>query len=525
MRRRPLPLLLLLAATGCGGELSLSGADYGADYDDYADSGAAPSDTFGFGDGAEDDLPPEDEEDRLALRPALTDVFVFIAAPERDTVTRVNVQTLEVRTIAVGERPTVVRTLPDQQRAVVLNAGESSVTILDGASLTGTTVGIRDNLNRLELAPGGRWSVSWYDPLEDDGTTGFGGAASFNEISLVDLEQTRHVPLVPGFNPKGVAFTPDGSLALVVSDASLAVLDLTEDTPRPTVVSIADPLSAPVAEEVLVARDGSVAFVRQRGRDVITVVDLSTKAVSEVVVGAGPTDVDLTPDGTEVVVVSRTAGELTILDVADPLGTPRVVPFPDSTPLGSLDIGSDGLALLYTTASATNRYATWLTSSDLIELKPLPKPVTALSRTPDGSSLLAVHPVDDAADGSTPLPYRGKPALSLISLDDLRANTIALSAPVEAFANAPEGDLGYVILEGRRYLEVLDYANLLYEEIPLPSVPAFLGVLPDLDPSDANRPAAWISQEHSLGRLSFWDPDDGNLRTLTGFELNSQIEE
>lgn len=525
MHTRPWTLPLMLALGGCSAEFALSGeADYDGSYDLNDTGGQAPGDTFDLG-GADTGLPPEDETDRLALRPALTDVFVFIAAPERDTVTRVNVQTLAVKTIPVGDRPTVVKTLPDMRRAVVLNQGDDTVTILDGEALQGQTVAIRDNLNTLALAPGGQWAVLWYDPAADDGDVDLGGAASFNEISLVDLDRRVHVPVVPGFNPKGVAFTPDGALALVVSDASLAVLDLTEDDPVPRVIAIADPLSAPIAEEVVVAPDGARAFVRQRGRNVVTVVDLATEAVDEVAVGEGPTDLDLTPDGMEAVVVCRAAAELHVLDVADPLSPARVVPFPDTTPLGSVTIGDDGLALLFTTASATNRYATWLTSTDLIELKPLPKPVVSLTRTPDGSSLLAVHPSTDAADGSTPEPYRGKPALSLISMADLRANTISLSSPVEAFANSPDGALGYVILEGQRYLEVLDYKRLLYDEIDLPSVPAFLGVLPDLDTKDADRPAAWISQEHPLGRLSFWDPDDGSLRTLTGFELNSQIEE
>jgi len=527
MRAHTLTLPLLLALGGCGAEFSVQdNGGFQGDLDGGADTGAqAPGDAADTGLGGGDGLPPEDEVDRLALKPALTDVFVFIAAPERDTVTRVNVQTLEVKTIAVGDRPTVVETLPDQRRAVVLNQGDDSVTILDGTALSGETVDIRDNLNRMALAPGGQWAVLWYDPLADEGDVDLGGAASFNEISLVDLDRRLHVPVVPGFNPKGVAFTPDGALALVVSDASLAVLDLTEDDPIPQVIPIADPLAAPVAEEVVVAPDGARAFVRQRGRDVITVVDLATEDVDEVAVGAGPTDLDLTPDGTEAVVVCRGAKELDILEVDDPLATPRVVPFPDTTPLGSVSIGGDGLALLYTTASNTNRYATWLTSTDVIELKPLPKPVVALSRTPDGSSLLAVHPAADADDGTTPEPYKGKPAVSLISLSDLRANTISLSSPVKAFSNSPDGTLGYVILEDERYLEVLDYQRLLYEEIDIPSVPAFLGVLPDLDTTDADRPAAWISQEHPLGRLSFWDPDDGSLQTLTGFELNSQIEE
>jgi hypothetical protein len=52
----------------------------------------------------------------------------------------------------------------------------------------------------------------------------------------------------------------------------------------------------------------------------------------------------------------------------------------------------------------------------------------------------------------------------------------------------------------------------------------FVGVLPDLDIADGDEPKAWVSQEHPLGRISFFDPDDTSLETITGFELNSEIE-
>ena len=35
---------------------------------------------------------------------------------------------------------------------------------------------------------------------------------------------------------------------------------------------------------------------------------------------------------------------------------------------------------------------------------------------------------------------------------------------------------------------------------------------------------SFVSQEHDLGRLSFFDTDEDQLQTITGFELNSAIE-
>jgi hypothetical protein len=79
-------------------------------------------------------------------------------------------------------------------------------------------------------------------------------------------------------------------------------------------------------------------------------------------------------------------------------------------------------------------------------------------------------------------------------------------------------------MDGSNYFEVLDYATLLHEQIELASPPEFLGVLPDRNAVDGVEAPAWVSQSHPLGRISFYDPEDGSVETLTGFELNAGIE-
>lgn len=517
---------LAAMTTGCS-ETSgaLSGrADETSDDSDWGDTG-----TFGAGDqgdagDAGDEAPPEVEQERF-LAPAQTDVYVFVANPDRDTVTRVNVATRAVRTARVGREPSLVEVTSDYAMAVVFNKGDDTVSLLDASTLDETVVPVRDNLNAMRVAPDGGWAVLWHDVASEEPGDGPDGAAtSYHEISLVDLMNARQVPLVVGFNPKDVAFTPDGTLALVVADASLVRLDLTQDDPEIVYVEIADPLSPPSAEEVVVTPDGHFAFIRQFGADDLTVVDLDTQLVDAVPVGTNPTDLDLSPDGFEVVVVSRGSKEIRVFDAADPFAQPALLAFPDDTPFGSVLLHHDE-GILFTTASAIGRYATWDRTDDSFRVRPLPKPVRSISVTPPGTSLLVEHTRTDSTDGSTPAPYRGEPAVSLIDLSDFRANTIALASDAAGFVNSADGTRGYLILEGQPFLEVLDYRSLIHDELALRSVPLFVGVLPDLDIGDDDEPAAWVSQEHPLGRLSFYDPDDGALQTLTGFELNSAIEE
>jgi DNA-binding beta-propeller fold protein YncE len=514
----------LLSLAACG---SADFALFGADFADDTDAAPAEED-FGGGGGLDTGFTPpgEREDDLLALRPAESDVFIFVANPSNNTVTRVNVRTLEVRTTKVGRDPSAVVITPGWSTAVVFNQGDSTVSIVDAATLAVQTVEVRSNHNRMVLSPDGRWAALWHDEAaEQDDDPATGGATSYNEMSFVDVPAARHFPLVVGFNPKGVRFTPDGALALAVADASLAAIELSGDSPVPRFLPIADPLSPPVAEEVEVAPDGSFAFVRQRGTDTLTVVDLATSEVTAIPVGAGPTDLDLTSDGRELVLVSREAAEVARFSVADPFAAATITEIPGDTPLGSILLDRAGDAVLFTNASALGRYATWRLADDTMVLHPLTKPAASMARTPDGGALLVIHSDDDNPDGSTPEPYRGKPALSLIDLDDQRTNTLALRAEISGYANASNGRFGYAILEGRPELEVLDYSTLIHTELTLRSEAVFVGTLPDLNPADGDEPMAWVSQEHPLGRLSFYDPDDGDVQTITGFELNGQIED
>ena len=79
-------------------------------------------------------------------------------------------------------------------------------------------------------------------------------------------------------------------------------------------------------------------------------------------------------------------------------------------------------------------------------------------------------------------------------------------------------------MEGSEHVGVLDYETLIHDTQSLPSAPVYLGVLPDTN-------TAYISQEHDLGRISFFNPEadvasgESELQTVTGFELNSAIDQ
>ncbi len=523
MKQLPWWSALALVTAGCSADAALFSGDEAprdGDYGTYAPSPEPGGDYPG-----EPTAPPEDEAAFASLPPSQTDVYVFVPNPDRNTVTRIQVATLAVDTTPVGVDPQLVQTTRDFERAVVFNRGEDTISILDAVTLEQDRVEVRENFNDMRLSPDGEWAVLWHNRAnERPDDPPVDGLQSFNEASFVHLETGTHVPMAVGFNPRMVVFTPDGTLAVVVADAYLATVDLTVSEPVPVLIELeADVQAAPRAEEVILAADGSFAWVRQFGATELLVVDLVDGEIATVPAGDNPTDLDLSADGTEAIALARGSQELWVYQADAPELSPRVVPLPSQAGYGSLVVDPvDERGLLYTTASLVERYAVWDRTTDEVRERPLVKPVDGIVIDPTGQSALVFHPPENGPD--TEELFRDSWAITMVSLQDLRTNPLKLPAEPIAFANSTDGAFGFFIMEDQPLLEVLDYATLLHTERTLRSVPEFLGVLPDLDPFDADAPPAWVSQEHPLGRISFFDADDDTLETLTGFELNSEIE-
>lgn len=523
-------LLIPLALLGCSSsEMSMMDRANGDTGYWAAEAGDWGTSTFGTTSSGGNDAtePPETEEDSLLLPPAQTDVYVFIANPNRDTVTRVNVLTHEVRTTEVGREPSLVLTTPDYRHAAVFNQGEDSVSIIESESLTVQTVDVRDNFNAMVMSPEGMWVALWHDQDRDDAGDS-DGLQSFNEVSFVHLPTGDHFPMAVGYNPGSVVFTPDGTLATVVSDAYLAVVDLTAEAPLPDLIALSDDLiDPPEAQEVLVSPDGSYAFVRQFGVEELLVVDLDARTIDMVPVGTNPTDIDLAPGGMEAIVVARGSNEVHVLQTTDPFAPAHVVDLPDGISLGSIQLDPTGnMAIVYTTASALDVYATWDRTTDEVVLRPLVKPIDHVAINPTGESMMVFHTYEDAPDADHSSPFFQEWAVTLVSMtNSFLTNPLLLEAEPTGYANGSNGDRGFFIMDSVQSLVEVDYRTLLHESIELKSDPVFVGVLPDLDLVDGEDAPAWASQEHHLGRISFYDPNEDSLETITGFELNADIEE
>ena len=132
----------------------------------YYEPSSEPS-SSDAGNEADDGLGSENESDFMSLRPATTNVYVFVANPERNTVTRIKVPELEVLTAEVGVEPLLVETSSDYTRAVTFNNGSDDISIIDSETLSVSDVSIRSNLNQMKMSPDGKWVVCYHDVLAE----------------------------------------------------------------------------------------------------------------------------------------------------------------------------------------------------------------------------------------------------------------------------------------------------------------------------------------------------------------------
>jgi len=527
MRHTFLPFLslgIIPLLTACSESAVKMSADYSMDeaeswndtgYDNPPGSNDTEAD---FDDG----LGSEEESDFLALRPATTDAYVFVANPDRNTVTRISVPSLEVITVEVGVEPSIVETSGDYSRAVTFNKGSDSISVIDSETLDVTDIEIRKNLNQMKMSSDGKWAICYHDVGAEGGGTSSGGAISFNAISIVDLENLIQYEAMGGSYPHDVQYTADGSMAVVISDDYLSAIDLTNEVPVPVRIAIAEDLiNPPRAEEVLLDPEGQYAIVRQYGVNELMLVDFednSSSQVTPLTVGENPTDMDVSPDGSEAIVVARGSKEIWVYDLSDPTITPTVIPLPEEEVFGSLLLSPDSSqGLLYSTASGESTMGVWERSDEEITVRGLVKPVSNIGVSPTGETAIVFHPKNN---GDTPATsqFYNQHALSLVDLNDFFTSAYQLVAEATSFASTPDGKIGFYTMENQPYLELLNYETFVPSEIRLPSNPVHLGTLPDTN-------TAFVSQEHDLGRISFFNTDEEELQTITGFELNSAIEQ
>ncbi|MCX6365273.1 MAG: hypothetical protein NTX57_00980 [Armatimonadetes bacterium] len=147
-----------------------------------------------------------------------------------------------------------------------------------------------------------------------DGTLAL--VTEYDEGALAVIERAtgkvlRHIP-TGGMQPTGVAVTPDGALALVTNSfsGSVAFLDLKANKTETL------PLRG-MPWDVVVTPDGKRAFFSVSQLNQVAVLDISTRKITATLpTGHRPQALALTPDGSTLVAANLTAGTVSYFDTA-----------------------------------------------------------------------------------------------------------------------------------------------------------------------------------------------------------------
>ena len=125
---------------------------------------------------------------------------------------------------------------------------------------------------------------------------------------IVDLRYaavigTFHV----GFNPQGVAVSPDGARVYVtnISNDNVAVIDTATNTVLRT-IRVGD-----FPQDVAISHDGSLANVTAMTGTAVSVIDTATDTIIATLPVSGSTGVAIRPDGNTIYVAS--VGKVTVL--------------------------------------------------------------------------------------------------------------------------------------------------------------------------------------------------------------------
>ena len=560
MLRKRSHLIAVIALAACGAGSGLGAGDFGSSSDAGGTAQCFSSSECPvgfvcteFGTCAAPPAPPGDggttgtpEVEYKLTDPISSRRFVWVAMTEQDRVAQIDAANLAVVSFEVGDRPKVLATLPGTDTAVVLDSTNGAATVVRAApdAIESSLYPTLPNLNRLAVAPGGRYALAFFDlakAIADAGSlAAVGQVGSFQDVTLLAVGPgtQRSVDLTVGFRPREIETDASGRYAFVVTDDGVSVIDLpTMTAGGPTIVP-----PIPITEnifgdttglEVDVVSSGQYAVVRTPGLAKLRVVSLLGPTAGdafEIPLPGVPTDIDLAPDGARVYAAYRDPAGLSVIDIPgdaiDPAGVTHV-DLSDATG-GSLVVSADGRrGLLFTNATLDERIT-------IIELDkpgfphrtfPLQKAVLSVGFDPTGTKAIILHarkPGDPNLATSLDDYIDKKPGYSSLDIATGFAKLQITDVNPKQFAFADDAARAYVTLDGGdaegavAAVQQIELNSGVVRTIALGSPPSAIGVLPDSH-------HVFVSQRHPLGRVSFIDTTTGQVRTLTGFDLNSQI--
>ena len=190
---------------------------------------------------------------------------------------------------------------------VVLNKAEATASLIDlDSGEVVATLPTGNGPHEAATSPDGRLVIGCnYGNRENPGSSRtLIDVASARVVKTIDLGDYRR--------PHGVQWLADGKRVAVTAEENRALLVVDVATGQ---VEQAIATDQDVSHMVVLAPDGSRAFVANIGSGSMTVIDLvEGERLATVVTGEGAEGIDITPDGREVWVTNRAADTVSVID-------------------------------------------------------------------------------------------------------------------------------------------------------------------------------------------------------------------
>ncbi len=257
-------------------------------------------------------LPPEQELEETFRAPVVSGRWVWTANPDTGRVALIDTASLDVTTADAELGPTYLAALPsaseEESAALVINTGTDRLSILHASAgvIESQAVDIHHGANSLEVAPSGELCVVWTNAAlvtSPDPTEGFQDVT----VAMLGAEPTSQ-RLTVGYRPSRVFISADESLAFVVAESTISVIDLAGDGAPAVLRDVAlgaDPNEAAAARDVTVTPSGTHALVLHAGSAVVDIIDLGTGEKVGVTLPGPVTDLDLSADASRAFAVVR----------------------------------------------------------------------------------------------------------------------------------------------------------------------------------------------------------------------------
>lgn len=403
----------------------------------------------------------------------------------------------------------MLRANEDCSALLTLNTGDDTVSLIDTADDGVTNLAVRMGMNRMMVAPGSRYALAYHKFTENDFTT-----QGYGEISIVDTSSKTVRSLAVGFPADGVVFTDDNR-ALLYSEITLALVGLVDGsfTSLPTGLDIED---GQKLRKLLITADGDHAFLFAEASTSLLALDLATETLDEIELNCYPTDLEVAETGDVTLLVCREESLITVLDN----DTLTLVQYETDEVIGSGELTSSGdMAVLFTNSQPIEKVHLFYTATGELETYLTVKPLIGAAIAPLNRGAILFHfggdndPIDDFDRY-----FDTKEAFSIMNLDDGRINPVEVPATPLLVSFGEDGRHGLIPFPDYRQTMLVDLVNGLADPIVSPSTPIDVGEIVDLG-------MVYILQEHPLGRISFYDLATRQVRTITGFLLNGEIEE